>query len=222
MSGVFTKTDAQIRDDVIEEIERDPRFEPAEFGVEVDDGIVTLDGTVSSYEKVLLAADTAATVAGVKGVANELVVRADGGVVDDAAIATGIRRALHTDPLVPDEKVELIVRDGLATLGGKVGYAYQRRAAIDSARRIYGVKAVHDEILIAPPQQSDDDMKHEIESALRRRIPSAARHIRVDVREGVVTLRGNVQYFTERLQAEKAAWMTESVRNVVNSLTTTW
>ena len=222
MKGVFAKTDAQIRDDVIEEIERDPRFEPAEFGVEVDNGIVTLDGTVSSYEKVLLAADTAATIAGVRGVANELVVRARGTMADDAAIATGIRAALHADPLVPEENVELIVRDGLATLGGRVGYAYQRRAAIDSARRIYGVKAVHDEILVAPRQQTDEDTKHEIESALQRRMPSAARHISVDVREGVVTLKGNVQYFTERQQAEKAAWMTESVRDVTNLLTTTW
>jgi len=222
MSGVFVKTDAQIRDDVIEEIERDPRFEPAEFGVEVDDGIVTLDGTVSSYEKVLLAADTAAAIAGVKGVANELFVRARGTLADDAAIATGIRSALQADPLVPDEKIELIVRDGLATLGGNVGYAYQRRAAVDSARRIYGVKALHDEILVAPKAQNDEDAKREIEAALRRRIPSAARHISVDVHEGVVTMKGNVQYFTERLQAEKAAWMTESVRDVKNLLTTTW
>ncbi len=223
MNATFVKSDAQIREDVIQEIERDPRFEPAELGVEVDDGIVTLGGTVSSYEKVLLAADIAATVGGVKGVANELILRRRGaGPADDAQIAKGVRDALRADPIVPDDKVELIVRDGVATLGGKLAYTYQRRAAVDSARRIYGVRAVHDQMLVAPPRQTDDDIRRDIESALRRCLPSAARDIDVRVRDGVVTLTGNVRYFTERRQAEKSAWMTEAVRDVINSLTTTW
>ena len=217
------KTDSQIRHDVLAEIERDWRFEPAELGVEVDHGVVTLVGTVSSYEKLLVAADIAAAIAGIKGVANKLTVKPrDLAPADDEQLAASIRAALETDPVVPDEKIELIVRDRVATLGGKVDYAYQRKAAADSVRRIYGVTAVHDNISVEPPRQTDADMRREIESALVRRIPAAAKRIRVDVKEGVVTLTGSVQFFTERLQAEKAAWMTEAVRNVVNNLTTTW
>ncbi len=40
-TSVF-KTDAQIRQDTIDELERDWRFKPAEIGVEVDQGVVTL------------------------------------------------------------------------------------------------------------------------------------------------------------------------------------
>lgn len=218
----LAKTDTRIRHDVLEEIERDWRFEPAELGVEVDAGVVTLDGTVSSYEKILAAADIAAAIVGVKGVANKLTVRTRGTSDDDTQLASAVRGALAADPVVPHERIELIVRDGVATLGGKVDYAYQRRAAAESAHRIYGVKAVHDNILVEPPHQTDADMRREIEAALTRRIPAAARRIRVEVHEGVVTLKGSVQFFTERLQAEKAAWMTEAVRNVINDLTTTW
>lgn len=219
----LVKTDAQIRHDVLEEIERDWRFEPAELGVEVDAGVVTLGGTVSSYEKVLAAADIAAAIAGVKGVANKLVVRPRGMPAnDDTHIASAVRDALTADPVVPSEHIELIVRDGVATLGGSVRYAYQRNAARESASRIYGVKSVDDNIQVQPPRQTDADVRREIESALVRRIPAAARRIRVEVHEGVVTLKGSVQFFTERLQAEKAAWMTEAVRNVINDLTTTW
>lgn len=218
----LVKTDSQIRRDVIDEIERDWRFEPAELGVEVDGGVVTLDGTVSSYEKLLAAADIAAAIAGVKGVANKLTVGHRGAASDDTQLASSIRGALLADPVVPHERIELIVRDGVATLGGKVDYAYQRRAAADSARRIYGVKAVHDNILVERPRQTDADMRREIESAMVRRIPAAARRIHIEVKDGVVTLKGSVQFFSERLAAEKAAWMTESVRNVINDLTTTW
>ena len=50
------KTDKQIQLDVLADIARDFRFKPAEIGVEVDAGIVTLTGTVSSYPKLGLAA----------------------------------------------------------------------------------------------------------------------------------------------------------------------
>lgn len=48
MKTTVFKTDSQLRQDVIDEIERDWRFKAAELGVEVDQGVVTLTGTVSS------------------------------------------------------------------------------------------------------------------------------------------------------------------------------
>jgi osmotically-inducible protein OsmY len=44
------KTDAQIRDDVIEELRWDPQItEPDAIGVAVVDGAVTLTGNASTY-----------------------------------------------------------------------------------------------------------------------------------------------------------------------------
>jgi osmotically-inducible protein OsmY len=42
------------------------------------------------------------------------------------------------------------------------------------------------------------------------------------VLDGVVTLRGNVPFYGDKMHAERSAWMTEGVRDVVNSLATTW
>lgn len=63
------KTDKQIQLDVLAEIARDNRFKPTELGVEVDAGVVTLIGTVSSYPKLEQAAEIAGDVPGVKDVA---------------------------------------------------------------------------------------------------------------------------------------------------------
>jgi osmotically-inducible protein OsmY len=73
-----------------------------------------------------------------------------------------------------------------------------------------------------PPTRTDGDIKDEIRASIARVIPLAAEHITVDVRSGVATLRGNVQFRSDKLQADRSAWMTEGVRSVVNSLTTTW
>jgi osmotically-inducible protein OsmY len=123
---------------------------------------------------------------------------------------------------VNEDVIDVIVRDGVVTLKGGVKYWYQRNAAYESARRIAGVVSVRDEITVTPPVRTDADIKDEILRSLRRRIPLAADHVSLSVNDGIVTLRGNVEFYSDRLQAERSAWMTEGVRNVVNSLTTTW
>lgn len=217
------KSDTQIRRDTLDELERHWRFKPAEIGVEVDDGVVTLTGTVSSYAKLLAAAEVASAIAGVKGVANELVVRIPGlGIASDADLAASIATAFRVDPDVNEEAIEIVVRDGIVTLAGTVGYWYQRNAAEEGARRIAGVVSVKNAIRVVPPTRSDAELKDEIARALHRRVPLAAGRIDIEVSDGVVTLRGNVEFYSDRVQAEKSAWMTEGVRNVINSLTTTW
>ena len=87
------KTDRQIQLDVLADIARDFYFKPAEIGVEVDDGIVTLTGTVSSYFKIGEAATIASMVPGVRDIANKLVVGLDRAPRDDTAIARAVRNA---------------------------------------------------------------------------------------------------------------------------------
>jgi osmotically-inducible protein OsmY len=176
MKTLVFKTDSQLRKDVIDEIERDWRFKAAELGVEVDQGIVTLTGTVSSYPKLMAAADIAAE----------------------------------------------IVRHGVVTLKGSVDYWYQKRAAGDRVVTLSGVSAIDNHITVVPPSISDHDIRANIERAVERRIPLAARHITISVKGGLVTLSGNVQFYSDRTLAEKAAWMTEGVRTVINKLVATW
>jgi osmotically-inducible protein OsmY len=124
MRSTVPKSDSRIRQDVLEELERHWHFRPAEIGVEVDAGVVTLTGTVSSYAKPLAAANVAAGVAGVRGLANELSVHLTGaGTPLDSDVSSAVSAALRTDPDVNDEAV---VRDGAVTLGGTVRYWYKR------------------------------------------------------------------------------------------------
>ena len=70
------KSDAEIRDDVINELQWDPQVtEPEAIGVAVKDGAVTLTGHVPSYAEKLAAARAAERVYGVKAVANDLKVQ---------------------------------------------------------------------------------------------------------------------------------------------------
>lgn len=214
----FAKSDRQVQLDVIAEIERDWRFKPAEVGVEVDNGIVTLTGTVSSYLKMGEAADIAARVTGVKGVANELTVQLPGATRhDDTKLAQSVRSALIWDEVAPDTRIETIVRNGIVTLKGTVDYWYQRKSAVDVVKRLAGVTGVNDHIVIAPPARQDQELFSEVRAALVRRLP--LEHIDVTVDGGVVTLMGTVTSYTTRRDAEDVAWWTTGVKDVTNKIT---
>ena len=96
------KTDSEIRDDVIYELQWDSQLtDPEAIGVAVQDGAVTLTGHVPSYAEKLAAARAAERVYGVKAVANDLVVRLSGGPRDDSDIAKAIAHILETTSRSP-------------------------------------------------------------------------------------------------------------------------
>lgn len=115
------KTDAEVQQDVIRELKWDSRVEETDVGVEVDTGIITLTGTVSSWGKKIAAAEAAHRVRGVLDVANDIVVRVPGiGGRTDTEIAQAVRNALEWDVFVPDTRIQSTVSAGVVTLKGDV------------------------------------------------------------------------------------------------------
>jgi len=211
-----TKTDKQIQLDVLAEIERDIRFKPAEVGVEVEQGIVTLTGTVSSYLKIGEAADIASMVPGVKDVANKLAVALFGAPRDDTAISRAVRSALEWDTTVPEEKIDAIVRNGVVTLKGTVEYWYQRKAAGDAIAHLLGVTSVNNHIIVAPAVRTDREIHDELRAALARRFPFEEIDVAVD--QGVAILQGTIPTYRQRREAETLTWATRGVKSVTNKL----
>ena len=113
---------------------------------------MTLSGSVATYLKVGEAADVATRVPGVKDVANKLIVRPPDSIfLDDTKIAQAVRNSLVWDSVVPEERIDSVVRNGVVTLRGTVDYWYQRRSAVEVVKRITGVLNVNDHITVTPP-----------------------------------------------------------------------
>ena len=113
----FTKTDIQIQMDVLRELKWDTRVAQTDVGVEVDNRIVTLTGTVDSYAKKTAAERAAHRVVGVLDVANDIEINYPGlGRKTDAEIAQAVRQSLEWDAFVPDQKIRSTVTDGRVTL----------------------------------------------------------------------------------------------------------
>jgi osmotically-inducible protein OsmY len=215
------KSDLQLHKDVIEELQWDPRVNESEIGVSVKSGVVTLSGTVETFAQKYAAERAVERVAGVRAVAEELRVRPTIELQqDDTEIAHAAVNALSWNIEVPADKITVKVERGQITLKGEVDWNYQRLAAEYAVRYLAGVKGLMNLIEVRPTV-SPAEVKSQIEAALKRSAELDAKQITVDTVDGKVTLRGKVRSWTERVDAENAAWAAPGVREVDDRLVVT-
>lgn len=219
MARTTVKSDTQIHRDVLNELKWDTRVEETDVGVEVDNGIVTLTGTVSSYAKRVAAQEAAHRVAGVLDVANDIEVVVSGSQRrTDTAIAGAVRHALEWDAHIPHEQIETTVSNGWVTLDGAVDYLSQRDDAERAVRRLVGVSGVVNRITVLPREPNATEVRDAIEDALERRAERQARDMRVEVENDVVTLTGHVHSWRDRRAVVGAAAHAPGVRSIEDRL----
>jgi VCBS repeat-containing protein len=139
----------------------------------------------------------------------------------DNALADAVRSELEWDPKVDQTHIGVAAADGAVTLRGYVRSHAQEHAAVRAAERIYGVRAVADELEVRLPQpfkRNDTEIAEEIS---RQRewdtlIPQA---VSAEVTNGAVTLRGEVEWAFQREDTEQAIRHLAGVRSVTNSIT---
>jgi len=212
------KTDAEIQKNVMEELKWQPSIQSSEIGVAVTNGIVTLSGTVDNYAEKRAAERAALTVAGVKGVAEDIEVNLGfNHKKTDAEVAQAAINALKWNVLVPNDKIKVTVENGWVTTEGTVDWAYEQNAVRTAVSDITGVKGVSNLVKIAP-KVNPADVKKKISAAFERSAIVDANNIHVENIGNKVTLIGTVRSYAEKREAEHAAWNAPGVATVENNL----
>jgi osmotically-inducible protein OsmY len=131
--------------------------------------------------------------------------------MNDKELQAAVIRELEWDPRIDTAHIGVSAKEGAVTLTGHVRSYPEKLAAVRAAERVYGVKAVADEIKVKLPGSShrdDSTLAEEIarELSWNSLVPDT---VDAEVRNGFVTLRGDVAWSFERDAAERA------VRNVI-------
>jgi osmotically-inducible protein OsmY len=219
MTQTLHRTDAQLKAAVSEELAfGTPGVDETHIGVAVNRGAVTLSGEVESWPEKQLAEHAALRVRGVTAVAEDITVRNSWPGANDTDIAREAGEALERCIAFPVGTVTATVHEHAVTLEGQVAWQYQREAAEHAVRYLRGVVRVFNTITIKPTA-SKTDVKTAINAALVRTAQSEGRHITVTVdAAGHVTLDGTVHSWSERRDAEGAAWSAPGVTDVTCNL----
>jgi osmotically-inducible protein OsmY len=130
----------------------------------------------------------------------------------DIRLRDTVVRQLDWAPDVDASAIGASARDGVVTLTGFVDSYAAKLAAERVAKRVRGVRAVANDIVVRlMVERTDAEIAHDVAQALRAR-PGLADAIQATVRHGHVTLTGTVEWLLHKEQAEK--WV-KHVRGLV-------
>ena len=211
------KTDQQLQQEVTAQMHWDPSLTETDIVVSVEDGIVTLGGSVPFFAEKAVAERAAQRVVGVTAIVETMAVHPSGvHERGDAEIAAVVVGALASHVWVPDT-VQATIEDGWVTLSGDVRWGFERDAAEAAVRCLFGVQGVTNRLDVRSPIEAGG-VQASIEAALARDAELDSHDIRVTTYGGCVNLAGTVGSWDEREEARAAAWGTPGVTEVQNDL----
>ena len=139
----------------------------------------------------------------------------------DMSLRDAIVRQLEWEPGVDASMIGVTAQDGVATLSGYVDTYAAKLAAERAARRVYGVKAIANELEVRlSHERIDPDIARDALDALKNHV-DVPPGIGVTVREGHITLTGSVEWMFQKLAAERAVKYMRGVRGVFNQISIT-
>jgi osmotically-inducible protein OsmY len=139
----------------------------------------------------------------------------------DEQLQRDVMDELRAEPTLDASQIGVAARDGVVTLAGCVNTLAQKYAAEQVAKRVYGVRAVADEVevwLLDGHKRSDADIAHAALEALTWDSMVPDDRVRVTVDKGWVSLEGSVEWNHQREAAGRAVRNLRGVRGVSNLL----
>jgi osmotically-inducible protein OsmY len=137
----------------------------------------------------------------------------------DAEILREVREELAWDTNVEADRLHATVSEGVVTLTGTVGGWAARQAAQEAVRRISDVLDVVTDIVVVPKAadaRQDTEIAHAVRHALEWHARVPHERIRTTVSAGVVTLEGEVDYWSQFDDVSKSVHDLIGVREVRN------
>jgi osmotically-inducible protein OsmY len=129
---------------------------------------------------------------------------------------------LAWEPSVDAAEIGVSVESGIVTLNGTVKSFPQKWAAERAAQRVGGVKAVSDEITVNLPggeHHTDTDIARAAVNSLEWNASVPRNHVKILVKNGFITLQGEVEYFYQKTEAARAVRNLMGVKGVYNEIT---
>lgn len=139
----------------------------------------------------------------------------------DTEIKKDAEDELRWDPDIDATDIGVSVKNGVVTLTGFVRSYAQKVEAERAAKRVAGVQAVANDIEVRLPfinQRPDPEIARDAVAALQKELPYSSQFIKLTVKDGWLTLEGDLEWNYQRERAEAAVRNIRGVVGVTNAI----
>jgi osmotically-inducible protein OsmY len=139
--------------------------------------------------------------------------------MQDQYVRDAVMRQIEWEPEISSTDISVGAEDHVVTLTGFVHSYMEKIAAEKAALRVYGVRAVANDIEVKPGmQKTDPEIARDAVQALERNLSVPNTRIKTAVKSGQIVLEGNVDWNFQRSAAEKAVRDLAGVKGVFNRI----
>jgi osmotically-inducible protein OsmY len=142
-------------------------------------------------------------------------------IMTDRQVQEHVQKALDWEPSVDAAAIGVSVSDGIVTLRGDVRTYAEKTTAERVALRVYGTRAVANDIAVRLGnglERTDSDIAHAALTALKWNTLIPEKGVTVTVSNGWITLNGQVDWDYQRAAAAKSVRDLTGVRGVINGV----
>ena len=136
----------------------------------------------------------------------------------DTHLRDAVMQQLEWEPEIFSKDIGVSAANGTVTLAGFVHSYFEKSAAERAAKRVYGVKAVANDIEVKGLSRTDPEIARDVVEALRIDVTVPDEHIKVSISNGFVTLDGTVNWMFQKDAAESCAKKVKGVRGISNMI----
>ena len=215
------RTDEQLKKNIVDHLFWDDSIDASGIKVEVAEGKAALSGSVLTYSAKDAASAAAWLVKGIREVDNQLLVqfRADSPKLTDAEIQHNATEVLAWNGDIHGLAISVSVSQGVITLEGTVASYWQRNKAEKLVADLLGVVNVINQLIVVPTKLlSDQTIAENIQTALSNSPGVDGSEIKVSVHDGIVTLKGFVPSWHDRMQAFNVVSNCRGVVDIFNEI----
>ena len=137
----------------------------------------------------------------------------------DSSIRDAVLAEFKWDPKITSDDITVAVKDGVVTLAGFAKSYWEKDAAEKAAKRVYGVKAIANDIEVRlPSSRTDPEIARDIVQELDSHVSIPSDNIKTTVKNGWVTLEGIVEWQYQKTLTESAVKKLKGVVGITNNI----